>query len=92
VVQFPLSFIQTDYLNPEKSFLKTDRPSGWRALMSTDGHYHQFHYDLKSGEVTRIMFSRTNMSWYALVANNDSRQIPSLATKNTFKVDSVIRR
>lgn len=44
VVQFPLSFIQTDYTDPEKAFLQTDPPTGWRAIMSTNGNYHQFHY------------------------------------------------
>lgn len=92
VVQFPLSMIQTNYINAEKSFLKTDPPIGWRALMSTDGHYHQFHYDLKTGDVKRIMYSRTNMSWYALIPVEDNREVPVLAEENTFKLDSLIKR
>ncbi len=92
VVQFPMSLIQTNYLDPKKSFLKTNPPTGWRALMSTDGHYHQFHYDIKTGEITRIMYARTNMSWFAWTAANDNRPVPDLATENTFKLDSVIRK
>lgn len=92
VVQFPMSLIQTNYIDPKKSFLKTNPPTGWRALMSTDGHYHQFHYDLKTGEITRIMYARTNMSWYAFISKNDKRNVPVLATENTFKLDSVVKR
>lgn len=92
VVQFPLSFIQTSYTNPEESFLQTDSPTGWRAIMSTSGDYHQFHYDLKSGEVTREMYSRTNMSWFVLSSSRNKRPVPNLAPENAFKLDSSINR
>lgn len=92
VVQFPLSFIQTSYTNPEQAFLKTDPPTGWRAVMSTTGNYHQFHYDLKSGEVSRIMYSRTNMSWFAITMPGSDQSIPNLAPENAFKLDSLIER
>lgn len=92
VVQFPLSLIQTHYTDPGKSFLKTDPPMGWRALMSTTGNYHQFHYEMKSGTLDRVMYSRTNMSWFAFVSANDHREIPNLTPANAFKLDSVIRK
>lgn len=92
VVQFPLSFIQTHYTDPGKSFLKTDPPTGWRAIMSTTGDYHQFHYDLKTGEVTQIMYSRTNMSWFAIHPLKDNKSLPNLAPENAFKLDSLIER
>lgn len=60
--------------------------------MSTDGHYHQFHYNMKTGDVARIMYSRTNINWYALVPEEDNRSIPVLAEENTFKLDSLITR
>lgn len=92
VVQVPLSFIQTNYIHSEKSFLKTNPPTGWRALLSTDGHYHQFHYDLASGEIIRVMYSRTNMTWYALIDKDANTDVPVLAKENTFALDSVIRK
>ncbi|MGH7572607.1 MAG: hypothetical protein ACREMK_12300 [Gemmatimonadota bacterium] len=91
VVQFPLSFIQTDYVEPDAAFLDTDPPTGWRALMSTNGNYHQFHYDLRTGEVSRIMFARTQASWFALVPAPDERAIPELTPSDAFELDSVIR-
>ena len=91
VVQFPLSLIQTHYVDPKESFLKTDPPTGWRALMSTDGHYHQFHYNLKTGETTRIMYSRTNMNWYAIMPIPEHKPVPNLTPKNAFKLDSLIK-
>lgn len=90
VVQFSLSFIQTSYTNPDSAFLKTDPPTGWRAIMSTTGKYHQFHYELKTGEISRIMNARTNMSWFITHTNSAHDQpIPNLTTKNAFKLDSV---
>jgi hypothetical protein len=89
VVQFPLSFIQTDYVDVEEALLKTDPPTGWRALMSTNGNYHQFHYDLRTGEVSRIMRARTQVSWFALVPLRDDRPIPDLTPRNTFHLESV---
>lgn len=90
VVQFPLSFIQTHYTDPEQAFLQTDSPTGWRAIMSTTGKYHQFHYDLASGKITREMHSRTDMSWFALIAAEDRRPVHNLAPENAFKLDSLI--
>lgn len=92
VVQFPLSFIQTHYTDPGKAFLQTDPPTGWRAIMSTNGNYHQFHYSLQSGEVNRIMYSRTNMSWFVLSSAQDNRPVPNLAPENAFKLDSLVRK
>jgi hypothetical protein len=92
VVQFPMSIIQTHYTDPNKSFLNTKRPTGWRALMTTNGLYHQFHYDLTSNEIVREMYSRTNISWYALVYENDTRKIPNLTPENSFILDSLIDR
>lgn len=90
VVQFPLSFIQTHYTNPKVSFLKTDPPTGWRAIMSTTGNYHQFHYELKTGEISRIMYDRTNMSWFTQTHWIDNLSVPDLTPINAFKADSLI--
>lgn len=90
VVQFPLSFIQTNYVAAPEAFLKTDPPIGWRALMATNGNYHQFHYDLRTGELSRIMYARTQMSWFALVPPRDDRPVPDLMPSNAFQLDSVI--
>lgn len=90
VVQFPLSFIQTDYVDPEAAFLQTDPPTGWRALMTTQGKYHQFHYDLRRGEITRIMHARTQMTWFARVPAHDDRPIENLMPQDAFRLDSVI--
>ncbi|MGH9320794.1 MAG: hypothetical protein ACRD3V_13025 [Vicinamibacteria bacterium] len=90
VVQFPLSFIQTDYVDPGEAFLQTDPPTGWRALMSTNGNYHQFHYDLRTGAITRIMFARTQASWFALVPPREGRPVPDLTPTGAFELDSVI--
>lgn len=92
VVQFAPSMIQTEYMNAKKSYLKTNPPTQWRALMSTDGHYHQFHNDMKTGEVTRIMFLKTAMAWYAFVPENDNRFIPLLTIKNGIQLDSIKRK
>jgi hypothetical protein len=89
-VQFPLSFIQTDYLDPDSSFLMTDPPTGWRALMSTNGIYHQFHYDLRTGEITRVMFARTQASWFALLPSLGDRPVPDLTPKGAFRLDSML--
>lgn len=90
VVQFPLSFIQTDYVDADEAFLNTDPPIGWRALMATTGNYHQFHYDLRFGEITRIMLARTQMSWFALVPPHDDRPIENLVPEDAFRLDSMI--
>lgn len=90
VSQFPLSFIQTDYVDPGKAYLKTDPPSGWRALMSTTGNYHQFHYDLETGRVTRVMYARTQASWFALVPPEDTRPIHDLTPPGAFALDSIV--
>lgn len=92
VVQLPLSFIQTHYTDPEKAFLQTNPPAGWRALVSTTGNYHQFHYNLETGEITREMHSRTNMSWFALTSPEDNRSIQDLAPEHAFKLDTLIER
>jgi hypothetical protein len=47
---------------------------------------------MKTGDVARIMYSRTNINWYALVPEEDNRSIPVLAEENTFKLDSLITR
>lgn len=90
VVQFPLSFIQTHYTRPDEAWLQISPPTGWRALMSTNGNYHQFHYDLKTGGISRTMYSRTNMSWFALTSAPDNRPVPDLTPRNAFKLDSLI--
>lgn len=90
VVQFPLSFIQTDYVDPGAAYLATDPPIGWRALMSTNGNYHQFHYDLRTGEITRVMHARTQAAWFALVSPDDDRPIADLTPVGAFELDSVI--
>lgn len=89
VAQFPASMIQTEYMIAKKSYLKTDPPVQWRALMSTDGHYHQFHTDLKTGDVKRVMWLKTAMAWYVLSPRNDKRYIPGLALKNGIQLDSI---
>ena len=91
VVQFPASMIQTEYMIAKKSYLKTNPPTQWRALMSTDGHYHQFHTDFKTGEVTRVMWLKTAMAWYALTPERDDRYVPQLALKNGIQLDSIKR-
>ncbi|MGH2657406.1 MAG: hypothetical protein ACRDIZ_12035 [Actinomycetota bacterium] len=59
--------------------------------MSTNGNYHQFHYDLRTGEVTRIMFARTPACWFALVPAPDERPIPELTPADVFELDNVIQ-
>ena len=92
VIQLPASMIQTDYMNAKTSFLKTNPPTQWRALMSTDGHYHQFHNNLKTGDVTRIMWLKTAVAWYAQVPDQDNRYIPQLTIKNGIHLDSMKRQ
>lgn len=94
VVQFPVSVIQTNYMNAHHSFLKTNPPTNWKALMCTDGHYHQFHYDLKTGEVSRIMFLRTAMMWYVYEpgGNNDTVPGSALTIRDGIVLDSMIRK
>lgn len=89
VVQFPASMIQTQYMVASKSYLKTNPPTQWRALMSTDGHYHQFHHALNSTEVVRVMWLKTAMAWYVLAPENDTRYIPKLALRNGIQLDSL---
>jgi hypothetical protein len=89
VVQFPASMIQTDYMTAKKSMLKTDPPMQWRALMSTDGHYHQFHTELNATDVKRVMWLKTAMAWYVLAPENDKRPVPDLALKNGIQLDSI---
>lgn len=93
VVQFPPSFIQTSYTDVGETYLQTDPPSVWRALMSTDGTYHQFHYDLRTGEITREMYARTEMSWFALAAppgGPPNGEPPDLTPRDAFRLDSVV--
>jgi len=91
VVQFPASMIQTDYMNAHRSFLKTDPPTAWRALMSTDGHYHQFHQALPAGEVTRIMYLRAAMCWYAFSGEENNGPGPDMAIRGGIVLDSMVR-
>lgn len=92
VVQFPGHILQTNYVDADKALLRTNPlPTVWRALMSTDGHYHQFHYDLKTREITRIMYARTAMHWYAMVSEGDQTPVPELATQGSFVLDSLWR-
>ena len=96
VVQFPVSSIQTDYMNAHKSFLKTDPPTVWKALMSTDGHYHQFHQDGVTGQVTRVMYLRASMLWYAYTGDAPEgrmeSRIPDMRIPGGIVLDSIIRR
>lgn len=92
VVQFPLSFIQTHYTDPDQAFLQTEPPTGWRALMATNGNYHQFHYDLSTGAITRIMYARTAISWFALLPLQDKRPLPNLTPEDAFRLDSLIHK
>jgi hypothetical protein len=89
VVQFPVSLIQTHYTDPGKSFLATNPPMAWRALMSTTGLYHQFHYDIFNGSIGRIMYSRTNISWYSLSTELEMPPAAELMPEGKFVVDSV---
>jgi hypothetical protein len=91
VVQFPVSSIQTDYMHVEKSFLKTDPPTVWKALMSTDGHYHQFHQDGVTGQVTRVMYLRASMLWYANMGGEagEGSQVPDMRIPGGIVLDSI---
>jgi len=95
VVQFPASAIQTDYMNAHKSFLKMDPATIWKALMCTDGHYHQFHQDLTTGQVTRIMYLRASILWYAFTneapESRESNHIPDMAIAGGIVLDSMMR-
>jgi hypothetical protein len=90
VVQFPVHVLQTSYVDPATAELRTSSPppTVWRALMATNGRFHQFHYDLKTGEVVRTMAARTHVSWYALVSDDDDRPVPELARVGTFRLES----
>lgn len=98
VVQLPPSLIQTSYTDVGETYLQTDPPTVWRALMSTDGTYHQFHYDLRTGEITREMYARTQMSWFALSAPRTGQadeeppngRSPNLTPRDAFRLDSVV--
>jgi len=97
VVQFPVSSIQTDYMNAHRSFLKTDPPTIWKALMSTDGHYHQFHQDGVTGQVTRIMHLRASMLWYVCANGASSEEVtegevPDMRIPGGILLDSIIRK
>lgn len=92
VAQMPASMIQTDYMHVKTSFLKTNPPTQWRALMSTDGHYHQFHTNFKTGDVTRVMWLKTAVAWYAEVPEHDDRYMPELTIKNGIHLDSMKRQ
>jgi hypothetical protein len=92
VVQFPASMIQTDYMNAHRALLKTDPPIAWRALMCTDGHYHQFHTDLRTGAVTRIMYLRAWMMWYVYSPGANNEPIPELTIPNGIVLDSLVRK
>jgi len=67
-------------------------PTVWRALMATNGRFHQFHYDLKTGEITRVMSARANMSWYAFVPDDDGRPVPELAVPDSFRLESSTKK
>jgi len=84
-----MSFNQTDYVDAGEAFLRTDPPTGRRALMVTTGKYHQFHYDLRTGTITQIMYARTQMSWFALVPAHDDCPIENLISEDAFRLDSV---
>jgi hypothetical protein len=90
VVQFPLSFIQTSYTDIGETYLATNPPIGWRGLISTDGTYHQFHYDLRTGEITRVMYARTQVSWFAPAAARGVEPASNLTPRDAFRLDSVI--
>jgi hypothetical protein len=96
VIQFPASAIQTDYMNAHRALLKTNPPTSWKALMSTDGHYHQFHQDLTTGQVKRIMYLRAFMLWYAFTdaapQGRDAGRIPDMAIPNGIVLDSLVRQ
>jgi len=96
VVQFPVSSIQTDYMNAHKSFLKTDPPTAWKALMSTDGHYHQFHQDGVTAQVTRVMYLRASMLWYAYTSEGEDgvseHRVPDMRIPEGIILDSVTRK
>ena len=88
--------IQTDYMNAHKALLKTDPPISWKALMCTDGHYHQFHQDQTTGQVTRIMYLRASMLWYAFTneapEGRTGDHIPDMAIPNGIILDSMARK
>lgn len=89
VVQFPVHVLQTSYIDPEKAELRTTPPPTlWRALMSTNGRFHQFHQDIATGQVVRTMSARTYASWYAYVPEHDDRPVPDLARVGTFRLES----
>jgi len=106
VVQFPASAIQTDYMNAHRSLLKTNPPTTWKALMCTDGHYHQFHQDITTGQVKRIMYLRAFMLWYAFTGpgameeaarptpdkDATTGKIPDMAIPGGIVLDSLIRQ
>lgn len=84
VVQLPESLIQTSYTNSKESFLNTQTPSKWHALMATDGHYHQFHTELGTGKIVRIMYLRANMSWFVPLDQAEAR-----ITSDTYVLDEM---
>ncbi len=93
VVQVPSSIIQTSYTSAPDAFLNTDHPTAWHALMSTDGHYHQFHAGLDSGNIKRILFLRANISWYVDgdFGLNVDRE-PVLDALNGIVLDNIVHK
>lgn len=91
VIQLPASMIQTDYMNAKRSFLKTNPPTQWRGLMSTDGHYHQFHTEFKTGDLKRVMWLKTAVAWYVFAPEHDNSYIPQLTIRNGIHLDSIKR-
>ena len=89
IIQYPMNFIQTSYLDPSRASLRLP-PMAWRGMMSTDGRFDAFMYDLESGKVVRTLSQRANMTWYAFCPDPafDKRPIPDLAQPNGIFVDS----
>ena len=89
IVQFPLSYIQTSYMDAGTASFRLP-PLGWRGMMTTNGRFDAFMYDLETGKVVRKLSQRANMSWYALAPDpsSDNRVIPDLAKENGIYLDS----
>jgi hypothetical protein len=89
IVQFPLSYIQTSYMDAGTASFRLP-PMGWRGIMTTNGRFDAFMYDLETGKVVRKLSQRANMSWYALAPDPayDNRVIPELAKENGIFLDS----
>ncbi len=93
VAQFPTSAIQTGYMNAHKALLKTNPPTSWKALMCTNGHYHQCHQDLTTEHVTRVMYLRDFMLWYVFSdeapGDKSADRIPDMGIFNGIVLDSM---